>query len=253
MQMAQLIRALGRSDARLIGRDRFPLFMFGFIAYIAGVLHFLLPWANAYLAEKGIWPNEIIAQSLSDYYPMIVAYMAFYTGALIVGSIQGFMLVDEKDHNTLTAMLVTPVPLNRYLLYRVAMPLVLAFWIIIAMVLVINQALLPFWQLVLIAAGASLAAPVTTLFYGITADNKVQAFAYAKFTGITGWTIMLGWFVPVPWQWLFGLFPPFWISKAYWMALAGNGWWWLALIAGILLQAGLIAWMAKMFTRRTYR
>jgi hypothetical protein len=69
--------------------------MFGFIAYIAGVLRFLLPWFNAYLAEKGIWPNELIAHSLSDCYPMIVAYMAFCTDALIVGSIQGFMLVDE--------------------------------------------------------------------------------------------------------------------------------------------------------------
>lgn len=64
---------------------------------------------------------------------------------------------------------------------------------------------------------------------------------------------MLGWFVPEPYQWLLGLFPPFWISKAYWMALEGRGWWWVALLAGVVLQLGVISWLAKRYDRVAYR
>jgi len=113
--------------------------------------------------------------------------------------------------------------------------------------------LIPFGHLLLIAAGAALAGPIASLFYAIFAENKVQGFAMAKFVGIAGWVILVGWFVAEPWQWLFGLFPPFLISKAYWMVLDGDGLWWVSLLAGIVLQAGLIALLIRRFTRVAYR
>lgn len=252
MQMTQIIRTLGRSDAKLIGRDRFPLFMFGFIVYIIVALRLLLPWANTYLAENGILPNASFSRSLVDFYPIIIAYMAIYTGAMMVGTIVGFMLLDEKDHNTLKAMLVTPVRFQQYALYRVGLPAILAFVIVMVMVLGINQALIPGWQLLFIAAGAAFLAPLTTLFFAIVAENKVQGFAYAKFTGISGWVIMLGWFIPEPWQWLLGIFPPFWVSKAYWMALDGRQWWWLVLAVGVVFQVGVIYWLVQRFNKVVY-
>ncbi|MCA9931775.1 MAG: hypothetical protein KC419_25000 [Anaerolineales bacterium] len=253
MLMTQLIAKLGRSDAKLIGRDRFLIFMFGFIVYIAVVLRYLLPWANGYLADNQIMPGETIPIALADIYPMLVAYMAIWTGALLVGTIFGFMLLDERDNNTLRAMLVTPVPLQRYVTYRVGSPVILAFVIVLAMVYVIGVDLLPLWQLMLISAGGSLAAPIASLFFATLAENKVQGFAYAKFAGIAGWVFMIGWFVPEPWQWLFGIFPPFWIGKAYWLALEGRGIWLLALVVGIILQLALIRWFVQRFTAVAYQ
>lgn len=253
MQMAQLVGNLGRSDVKLIGRDRFLIFMFMFVVYIAVVLRFGLPWLNTYLAENGVMPGDTIPIPLSDIYPMLVAYLAVYSGALLVGTVFGFVLLDEKDHNTLKAMLVTPVPLSQYALYRVGLPAILASFIIVAEVLFINQALVPLWQLSLISAGAAFTAPITSLFFATFAENKVAGFAYSKFIGVSGMTIMIGFFVPEPWQWLFGLFPPFWISKAYWMALAGHSWWWVALIVGIVLQIGMISWFLQRFNKVAYR
>jgi len=184
---------------------------------------------------------------------MLVAYLAIYTGALLVGTVFGFVLLDEKDNNTLKAMMVTPVPLRQYALYRAGLPAILAFFIVVGEVLFINQALLPLWQLLLISAGAALTAPIVSLFFAIVAENKVAGFAYSKFAGISGWAILIGFFVPEPWQWLIGLFPPFWISKAYWMALEGNNWWWAALLVGIILQVGLIRWMLRRFNKVAYR
>ena len=253
MQMTNLVGKLGRNDLKLIGRDSFLLFMFLFAIIIAVVLRFGMPWLNNILIENGVMPSQTFAMSLADVYPMLVAYMAIYTGALLVGTIFGFVLLDEKDQNTIKAMLVTPVPLKRYVLYRVGGPAILAFFIILGMAYFINQALLPWWQMILISAGGALTAPIISLFFATVAENKVQGFAYSKFGGISGWTILIGWFVPEPWQWLIGLFPPWWISKAYWLALEGRSWWWIALIIGVVLQIALINWLMQQFNKVAYR
>lgn len=252
MLMTELVRKLGRNDARLITRDSFLIFMFVFAAIIAVVFRFGLPWLDATLAANEVMPGPVIPIRLAEVFPMLVAYMAFYTGAVLVGTVFGFMLLDERDQNTLKALMVTPVSVRRYALYRTGAPAVLAFVIVLLMVAVIDQALLPLWQTVLLAAGASLAAPIIALFTATFAANKVQGFAYTKFVGISGWFIMIGWFIPTPWQWLCGLFPPFWIAKAYWLALAGSGWWWAVLAVGIVLEIGLIGWLLGRFTRVAY-
>lgn len=253
MQMTELIGKLGRNDFRLIRRDSFLIFMFCFVLVIGVVLRFGLPWLDAYLAENGILPNETVSLRMAHFYPLMVAFMALYQGSLITGTIFGFMLLDEKDDNTIKALLVTPVPISRYLFYRVGLPTILAFLFILALVLFINQALIPMWQLVLISAGAALASPIASLFFAIFAENKVQGFAYGKFVSIAGWIVLLGWFVSEPWQWLFGLFPPFLISKAYWMAFEGQGLWWVSLLAGIVLQLGVLVVMARWFGKVAYR
>lgn len=252
MQMLQLVRIFGRNDVKLISRDHFLVFMFVFVVIIAMALRFGLPWLDAHLAKSGVLPNDEIAKSLSDFYPMLMAFFVFFQGPLMAGAIFGFSLLDEKDDDTIKAMLVTPVPFNTYVMYRISVPMVIAFLIVVFQMLVINQSLIPFWQLLLISAGASLTGPIAALFYAVTAENKVQGFAIAKFVGLAGSIILLGWFVAEPWQWLCAIFPPFVICKAYWMALAGNDLWPAALALGILLQCGLLAILVKRFNKVAY-
>lgn len=253
MLMTQLITKLGRSDAKIIGRDGFLIFMFIFAVIIAVALRFLLPWADGYLAENGIMPGPNIPIRFSEMEPMFVAYLALWTGALIVGTVFGFVLLDERDNNTLKAMLVTPVPLNQYVLYRVGGPAIFAVFVLLAMVYVINVELLPFWQTLLIVLGGSLAAPLVSLFFATFAENKVQGIAYSKFGGISGWAFLIGWFVPEPWQWLFGLFPPYWIGKAYWLAVEGRGIWIVTLLIGVVYHVVAINWFIKRFNKVAYR
>ncbi|WP_406670900.1 hypothetical protein V7O67_03615 [Methanolobus sp. ZRKC4] len=91
MQVTKLVHRLGRNDVKLIGRDRFLLFMFLFAAIIASVLHFGLPWMNIYLAETGLLPMKGIAASLTVLYPMLVAFFALFDGTLLVGAVFGFV------------------------------------------------------------------------------------------------------------------------------------------------------------------
>lgn len=253
MLMSELVQRIGRKDMKIIGRDSFLIFMFVYALIIAGVLRFLMPWLNEYLIGAGVMPGEFVEIPLSDVFPMLVAYMAFYAGAMLIGCIFGFVLIDEKDQNTLTAMMVTPVPMRQYVLYRAGAPVVFAFVVILGMTQVINQALLPFWQMVLFSLAASLTAPIITLLVSVAAANKIEAFAYLKFGGVAGMFIMIGYFVPEPLQWLFGLIPPFWVAKGYWLALEGREIWWLAWGVGVVSQLVLIRWLVGVFIGRAYR
>jgi len=242
-----------KKDLQLILRDSFLLFMTFFLMIITIVMRFGLPWLNTYLCSKNILPCETITQSLQDFYPMIITWIACFQGASIIGTVFGFALLDEKDDNTIKAMLVVPVSFARQLLYRICFPILLATIIVIGQVLFIGQAVLPLWKLVLISIGASLVAPIVALFFASFAENKIQGLAYAKFVGLAGWIIILAWFVPEPWQWLFVFFPPFLIAKAYWMAYSGNALWLLVLFLGMVLQGGVLVWFINRFKKSVYK
>ena len=253
MHTTTLLRALLRNDAKLIGRDSFLVMMFGFVVVITLVMRFGLPALNDSLIVSGVMPGGRITKPLEAYYPLIIGYFAFFQGALIGGTIFGFAMLNEKDDNTLRAMLVTPIPVQRYMLYRVIVPTLCSFFIILFMFWGTGLELIAPIKAVLIAAAGSLTSPIAALYYGLFADNKVQGFAISKFAGVAGWVILFGWFVPEPWQWILGIFPPFWITKSYWMAWDGNASWWIALVLGVLTQIVLIAIMAKAFNRMAYK
>lgn len=249
MQFSVLAVKLARNDVRLIGRDSMLIGVFFLLILIAFILRYGLPWLNTYLAQRGILPSVDIDHSLSDYYPLIIAVLVMFNGATIIGFIFGFVLLDEKDDDTLKAMMVTPVPFNQYVIFRVGAPMVLAFTSVFGTGLFINQVQVDWWQLALIAASGSLMAPITSLFLAVFAENKLQGFVYGKFISIASWIIILGWFVAEPWQWFLGVFPPFWICKAYWMAIEGQELWWLSLIVGIILQLGMTYLLVHRFNK----
>ncbi len=247
------IALLGRfvlNDLRLIRRDRFLVMMAAMGLFIAVLMRFLLPWADTYLAEAGLLPGETVQTRLSDYFPLLVSFIGLLQSSLLSGAIFGFVFLDEKDGHTLEAIRVTPVPFTTFVAVRLFVPTVVAWGLSVVMILIMDQAPVSFWQLVMIAAGASLFAPVVVLFYAIAAENKVQGFAMAKFVAISGWIILGGWFVPEPYQWLCTLFPPFLAHKAYWLAEAGDGTWGPVLVAGIFYQLAVIAMMEKGFRLR---
>lgn len=248
MQLTTSFRRIGRNDLRLIRRDLFLIYLFVYINVIAIVLRFALPSLDAYFAASGSVPF-----SLDDWYPMIVAYLQIFLSAAMIGMIFGFVLLEEKDDNTIKAILVTPLPFNHYLAYRVGMPMGIAFFEVILAMLLTNIAVPPPWQLILIAAGAALTAPSTALYFTTFAENKVQGLALTKFVGVAGFLIPLAWFTPQPLQLLFGLFPPYWVSKAYWLALEGNPLWIGALALGVALQALTIVVLARRFHNILHR
>jgi fluoroquinolone transport system permease protein len=248
MQLTRVLNTLGRTDVRLIGRDTFLTGLFGYIIVISIFLRFALPW----LADA-VAANPEMAVHVPDYYPLIIGYMVIYLGNLIGGMVIGFVVLDERDNNTIKAMLVTPLPLSAYMLYRVIGPAVVSFAIIMIELLIINVALVPVGQLAVLAAGASLTAPLIMLFFATFAQNKVQGFALNKIVGIAGLTILAAWFVQEPLQYLLGLFPAYWFVKAYWVAHAGGSDWPLLLLIGVVYTVTLLFLMLRRFRSVAYQ
>lgn len=248
MQVTRAFQELGKNDAKLIGRDSFLVGMLVYSVFTSLLMRFGLPYVNEMTLD-----NEQVPFILADYYPMLIGFLIVFMAAVFAGMIIGFMLLDERDDNTIKAMLVSPLPIHYYLGYRVALPMVLTFGLVVMEMFVVNLALVAWWQIVLIALAASTTAPIITLFFASFAENKVQGFALTKFTGVAGVLVMMAWFVEEPLQLLFGVFPPFWITKGYWLALEGNPYWGLALLIGAGLNLLIITALARYFQRVVYQ
>ena len=83
----------------------------------------------------------------------------------------------------------------------------------------------------------------------------------AKFIGLGGLLILVGWFLPSPLDWLPGLFPPYLVAKAYWLSLSeamGGGAnagglvlsVWLSALAALVLHLAAIGGLIAHLDRR---
>ena len=104
-----------------------------------------------------------------------------------------------------------------------------------------------------LSLGSALTAPMIMLFLLQISDGKVQAFSYGKFLSLGGLITIASWWVKEPYQFFFGLFPPYWISKAYWTAVEGRSIWILFLAVGITYLLVLSFFMRKSLLKKVYR
>lgn len=240
------------NDLRLIRRDAILAGLLGFVVYIGVVLRFGLPWLDGVLAADGIMPSPAHPEPFSVYYPAILSLLVVYTGAVMGGTVFGLLVLSEKDDHTMAALLASPLSPGAWVGRRIALSTMVSVAIVLFLFATVGQAMLPWWQLVLVASGASLAGPITMLGLAVFADGRVQGMNYAKTISFGGYLTLLSWWVDDPLQLLFGLFPPYWISKAYWAALEGSGWWPVFLAVGVVYQAACLWGLHRLFVRRIY-
>lgn len=236
------LAALLRNDARRLARDRFLVGTAAYIVAVSIALRWVLPWAaRALRARSGF--------ELEPHYPVVVSYLVGILGAVMVGTIGGFLLIEAREERSLRALLVSPLPLRLYAAGGSAVLVVAAAGVILVEGAIVGLALPPWPAFVPIALVAGLAAPLGALFLAVFARNKVEAFALMKFVSLGALIPVAAAFLPQPWQYLACLFPPFWAVKAWWIAAAGGGgWgWWLA--GGALTSAAALALLLRRFAR----
>lgn len=233
-------RALAAADSRLLLRD--PLL--GWVVLLplglALLLRQLIPAIASALAGTGF--------ELDPYYPLIMSGFLM-TAPGIVGMVVGFLLLDERDGRTLSALRVTPVSMRSYLAYRVAGPLVLGTLTTLIAYPLVGLTPLPFQVLAPIAAVAALSAPILALVLPIAAPNKVAGFAVVKVMNSLSLVPIIAYFVPGPTQLIGGILPTFWPMRALWAAARGESHVPFVL-SGIVVAAIAIIAAAAMFERR---
>ncbi len=241
MKAIRAIRALGPVDARSIWRDEL-LPWFVMIPLIMGVgVRYLIPYAAGLIRQAADF-------DLAPYYPLLLSLLVM-TMPLMAGTLIGFLLLDQRDDRTLMALQVTPLGLDGYLVYRLALPLALSVLFTVVMIPLTGLAQIGSIELILVSLSAAPLAPIMSLFLVLFAENKVQGFALTKATGVIMVPAVVAYFVPGIWQWAFGAIPTFWPARFYWAMQDGDPSAVWILLAGWAYQSALLAFLLARFRR----
>jgi fluoroquinolone transport system permease protein len=239
MRAFTVVRALGPIDLRSIARDS----LLRWIVALPLVLALMLRWATPMVAAR---LRSEYGFDLVAYYPLLVTFLLLIS-PMLAGMVIGFLLLDQRDDRTLTALQVTPLSLSGYLVYRMTVPMLAG--IVITMVAVPLCGLVSIAPLALLvtAIAAAPLAPLFALLLGAVAANKVQGFALMKVAGIVNWPPIIAYFLPTPWQWLMGIIPTYWPAKVFWMLEGGQSGYAPYLAVGVTYSLGLSTLLLRRF------
>ena len=246
MSIVAVLRSLGPVDARSIGRDAMLRWMVLLPFVAAAGMRWLLPPIIAFV-------DGLIPLDLASVYADLMGYLFLLLVPYFWGIVVGFLLLDQRDDGTLTALQVTPLSLNSYLFYRLATPMVLSALTTMAAFPVTGLAPIGVPALALLALSAAPHAPLFALALAALAHNKVQGLALMKASGVVLLPPLAAFFLPAAWQWSLALFPTYWPARLYWSLADADPAAGLYLGLGLLYQALLVTLLARRFDRIMHR
>lgn len=234
-----VIRALGPIDVKSVARDSMLRWMIGIPIVLALVFRWGVPALDRWLGERYDF-------DLTPHYPLLSSFLMLMIPTLI-GAVVGFLLLDQRDDHTLTALQVTPLTVQGYLAYRIAVPMTVSVPVMMASLAIANLVEMGVVKAFAAAVQAALTAPLYALFVAAFAGNKVQGFALLKGAGVLTWPPVFAWFIASPWQVAIGLDPLYWPLKLFWMLEASEPRVALYFLAGLGYQGILIALLLRRF------
>ena len=241
MRTAAAFRSLGAIDARNVARDSMLRWMAVFTPGFGLLFRFAVPAAADALHRR--FGFDLVA-----YYPLLMSFLPLVMAGM-TGTVAGFLLLDQRDDQTMTALLVTPLSLGDYLRYRLSGLMVLSAVFGAVMVPVAGLTETTPLQVVVTAVVAAPLAPIYALFLGTFAANKVQGFALAKAVGVLLVPCVVAYFVTGPWQSVFGIVPHYWPLKVFWLFAEGASGPALAhALIGVAGQAALLMLLVRRFS-----
>jgi hypothetical protein len=234
--------ALARKDLRVVYRDRFMLFVAGYALILAVVARFGAPWVpiahvDLYLA------------------PAIVMF-----GTLLLGTLLGFTLVEEREQGTWLLLRVLPMSSTSVFVYLATTAGVLAGAVGFAAAVLYGYPIPDWPAFVFMLAASASAAPLVMLVIGALAKNKIEGLAVSKIVSAVGLLPLAIFFVPMPWQLAATWCPLYWIYLGLLRAYASDTrvleslYWpgfsvWLAGAMTIGLSLAGMALMVRRYTR----
>lgn len=239
MKALRVLRALVPIDAKSVARDPLLRWMILYPLLVAALVRWGVPVLTARLLSTYQF-------DLAPYNLLLISFVVLMT-PMLAGMVIGFLLLDEKDARTLTALQITPLTLNGYLVYRITVPILLSFTV--SLVAVFFAGLTPVESLALILSSASAAflTPLYALFLAAFAANKVQGFALIKGLGVLLFPPLAAYFVDPPLQWMFGIVPLYWPVKQLWLQGASVTSQGLCFVVGLCYHTALLALLLRRF------
>lgn len=237
------LRALLLKDARVVYRDRFLLFLPVYAVALAVVARFGAP----------ALPLEA--------FPVYLAPLVVLFGALLLGNVLGFALIEEREQGTWLLLRVLPVGEKVLFAYLGIATSLLGWCLSLVAALAYGQRVADPPGFLLMTAAASLTAPLAMLVLGALAHNKVEGLAVTKifnlvttvpavvFVAPPEWQLLAAW---CPWYWAYlGLLEAYAGSPAQLPAVHWPGWSLAtSATATALLSLAAFLLLARAYTRR---
>ncbi len=242
MNILSILQSLGPVDAKNIRRDELLRWIIFAPVLMALLIRLLFP---IILVRAG----EILQIDLMPYYEPVTAFMIMLLTPYLAGLVIGFLLLDQRDDGTLTALQVTPLSLNGYLVYRLTMPMLLSIVMTLVAAPLSGVINIGFGQLLLTAVCAAPFAPIFALLLASLAQNKVQGFAITKVAGIILVPPLLAYFITAPWTLVLGIFPTYWPAMTLWSAQAHDPTFWFYWSVGLIYQILFLAFLTRRFNK----
>ena len=242
MRVFTILQTLAPIDAKNIRRD--DLLRWIIVAPVA--LALALRWLAPLLLDR---IGTALQIDYAPYYDPFAAFLIILLVPYLAGMVIGFLLLDQRDDGTLTALQVTPLSLNGYLLYRLAMPMLVSVVMTLIAAPLSGVVNVGVGLLLLTAVCAAPLAPIFALLLASLAQNKVQGFAITKVAGIILFPPLIAYFINAPWQIIFGIFPTYWPAMALWSAQAGDVSFWFYWPVGLAYELFVLFLLTCRFNR----
>lgn len=244
MKTLTLFKTLGPVDFKNVRRDSLLIWIPLMPLMLALLLRVAAP-------ELAVFLDARFAFDFTPYYPLLMSTFVVLA-PVTVGMIVGFLLLDERDDQVLTALLVTPMPLGSYLLYRISVPILLGCATTLIGYPLAALTPVAFFDLLVVALLGSLSAPLVALFLASCAPNKVAGFALLKLLNAINMLPVAAFFIDSRWQLLAGIVPAYWPLKVFWLAAAGQGYG-PYLVTGLAVNLLALALLLRRFQTVVHR
>jgi len=236
------LTALAQKDLRVVYRDRFMVF----IAAYALVL--------AVLARLGVgWvPIDNLDLYLA---PAIVMF-----GTLLLGTLLGFALIEEREQGTWLLLRVLPLSSKIVFAYFIVSASFLALVVSFAAAMLYGYPVADWPAFFVMLVASALTAPLIMLLLGALARNKIEGLALSKILSAAGAFPALIFFAPTSWQTVAVWCPLYWLYLGLLQAYASDptkldalNWpaypTWLPAVASIVLSLAGMAVLVRIYTR----
>ncbi len=164
--------------------------------------------------------------------------------ALLLGGVaSGFNIIDEKDTRAVSALAVTPLGLNRYVIARTLGAVIVASLVTTGTAMILSGAAINYLLLSTAIAASVLIIAALTLTVGGFANNQVSAIAVIKVLMPIYLALpIVSLFVPGRWQLIFYPLPNYWQFQMLRSIFFGSqvGSFWMALLLTLLLSGALL-------------
>ncbi len=236
------MKALVSKDIRVIYRDKFMLFIAAYALILALVARLGVPWV----------PIDNLDLYLA---PAIVMF-----GTLLLGTLLGFALIEEREQGTWLLLRVLPLSSKTVFAYFVASASVLSLVVSFAAAMLYGYPVADWRAFVFMLIASALAAPLVMLALGALAKNKIEGLAVSKIISAAGILPVLLFFGPASWQVVAVWCPLYWLYLGLLQAYAGDptqfdivNWpaypLWLPGVASIVLSFVGMAVLVRTYTR----